>query len=114
MRFPRAIAGLLGMVILAGLALAADDPPERPRVPPQAVFLYGDADADGLLSRDEFRAIVARAPRLKGRGELIGPLFDRIDTNRDGSLTLEEFRDYMERSAPGAGQAKAKAAARPP
>jgi len=58
---------------------------------------FGDSDLDGKLSFDEFRELVVYGPRLKKAAAKKMParpevLFDRLDTDHDGFLTVLEFR----------------------
>ena len=86
-RFALLAAGLLP------LAAVAQDGRDKPgRSPdPAAAFKLGDADKDGKLSRDEFRKLVANAPRLKDNPALAKQVFDRLDADKDGSLSAAEF-----------------------
>ena len=76
---------------------------------PEPQFARLDVDRDGFISKDEAEKFVAATlntpgPFFKamdkngdgkiGRDEFTGPLerFDRLDTNKDGALTLQEFR----------------------
>ena len=83
--------GLLALVIATPSDGWGDDPPP-PKADPGVIFRRLDANADGRISRDEFRAFIANAPRFKDNPELARGLFDRLDSNKDGYLSLEEFR----------------------
>jgi Ca2+-binding EF-hand superfamily protein len=52
----------------------------RDRLALEAVFAKADGNGDGRLSRDE----AASMPEIAGR-------FDRLDKDKDGSLSLDEF-----------------------
>ena len=56
----------------------------------EAAFSRADLDNDGKLSR-------AEAMRLPE----IGPRFDTLDANHDGTLTLDEFANAPAAPAPG-------------
>src|SRR5262245_1745249 len=100
---PRTDAMMRWLVALALLAIVAvaptdtwgDDLPS-PEADPGVIFRRLDANGDGKISRDEFRAFLANAPRFKDQPELARGLFDRLDTNRDGFLSLDEFRRITE------------------
>ena len=46
------------------------------------MFAIADADGDGALTFEEVAAIHKR-------------IFDRMDTNKDGDVTVEEFQAFM-------------------
>jgi len=53
-----------------------------------------DTDGDGRLSRTEAGAL-----------EGLGQVFDEVDADGDGFITPEEYRDFVNRQAAGAGAA---------
>jgi Ca2+-binding EF-hand superfamily protein len=53
---------------------------------PDAVFDMADEDADGQLSRKEFKLLPAKIKKVVQK-----PLFSRLDVNDDGALTEDEF-----------------------
>jgi len=83
---------LLSIVFCTGLALtpvalavAADKP-----IDPEKIFKRKDANSDGSLSLDEYKA------GMKDRQlENAEKRFKKIDTNSDGKLSLEEFKAGM-------------------
>lgn len=57
------------------------------------------AQADMALFRDLDRAGTGDLTRDAARGDLVlGPRFDDIDINRDGTVTLQEMRNYIEQT----------------
>jgi len=63
-------------------------------------FPASDADSDGTLTLDEFKAFQKQRPAgqdIKARLKAVLNRFPEADASRDGSLTIEEFRDFQER-----------------
>lgn len=92
------ILTLSALVISASLALAAEgDKPKKPgpggkpgegkRPNPEEMFKKLDANADGSVSKDEFKA----APFAQKEPEKADKMFAFKDTDKDGKLTKEEF-----------------------
>src|SRR4029077_18030463 len=86
-----ATAALLTSSLLVALAMAQEEPDDEGMARAQYVLTYGDSDGDNQLRRAEFSAFVSRGPRLQGRPELINQLFQRLDTDRNGSLLEKEL-----------------------
>ena len=63
-----------------------------PAFDPERIFMLGDADLDSRLSRDEYRDFLRSSPRMRGAGPSIEPMFRRLDADRDGFLSLSEYR----------------------
>lgn len=53
-----------------------------------------DADADGLVSREE-AAKVVRSIRVGQSWQQSAPIMDSMDTNKDGSLSLDELKQDL-------------------
>jgi hypothetical protein len=53
----------------------------------RAAFARLDSDKSGSLSPQEFAAIAGAAPKLN-----VDPLVNKLDANKDGSVTLAEFQ----------------------
>ena len=88
-----------GALAFAGtLALAEDKPPGPPpggpggdgkgRPNPEEVFKKLDANADGSITLDEFKA----GPRAQKDPAHAEEAFKKMDKDGDGKVTLEEFK----------------------
>ncbi len=81
----------------AAIAVAADGAPNPDRKAQFQEFKAqilaklkaADTNGDGMISRDEANAASASLPHLAKN-------FDRIDANKDGYITLEEFQAAMQ------------------
>lgn len=82
---------LLIALVLTGVSLAQD----KPNTDPEKAFKFGDKNKDGKLSREEFRQLLRNGPRFKDNPKIIDLLFDRLDADGDGSLTLAEFKNIV-------------------
>ncbi|MFN9717167.1 MAG: EF-hand domain-containing protein [Planctomycetota bacterium] len=70
------------------------------RVSGDSAFSVLDEDGNGQLSRAEATKAGERFPRLRDRAEMLGRLFDRMDSDGDSELSFEEFerlRDQLGR-----------------
>jgi hypothetical protein len=90
------------------LCLAEDKPPQpppggpggdRPRPNPEEAFKKLDANGDGSVTLDEFKA----GPRAQQNPERAEGAFKRMDKDGDGKLTLEEFKSGRPPGGPGGG-----------
>ena len=99
----------LGALALAtSLSLAQDNPPGPPPGPggpdgpkrpaPAEVFKKLDANADGSVTLEEFKA----GPRAAKDPDKAAEIYKKIDANADGSVTLEEFKAFRPPHRPGA------------
>jgi cytochrome c553 len=82
------------MSVLVGTStdISGQEPKIRPAVDPEGAFKLGDTDKDGKLSKDEFAKLMANNPRVKDNPKAADFLFNRLDANSDGYLTLDEFK----------------------
>ena len=71
------------------------------QVDPAAGFRLGDTNKDGKLSREEFLTLVSKKGKLKENPALAKQVFEKLDANKDGFLSLDEFRGIQ---AIGKGQ----------
>ena len=84
-----------GTVLVLALVVARGQQPVRQD--PERAVSFGDSNLDGKLSLEEFRDLVLNGPRQKNAAKkavppaLLAPLFRRLDTDGDGSLTVKEF-----------------------
>ncbi|MBX7104087.1 MAG: redoxin domain-containing protein [Gemmataceae bacterium] len=63
-----------------------DDPAVR-------LFKRVDTNGDGRISREEYDAEIAGSPRLKDNPAAAKALFDRLDADKDGTISLAELRE---------------------
>lgn len=85
------IAAFTAVCLLPGLAFAQKGEKGQGKRPdPAKVFSRKDADGDGKLSLDEFKAGMPEKALAKADNR-----FKKLDTNGDGSLSLEEFEAGM-------------------
>lgn len=71
------------------------------------IFAQLDADSDGSIAKDEFLEAISSGETTatgdEASNDLLGKLFDAIDSDADGSLSEEEtqaFQQAMERRGP--------------
>lgn len=86
---PAAQVGVLIFLLAVASAVRADDRLEynaRVAARLESLFQTLDRNADGVLTPEE------------SKGDLdLGPRFNDIDINRDGTMTRQELRAYIER-----------------
>ncbi len=98
----RRIAVFLGLVLCCALSSgvpAADDEKPRQQFDAVAIFKRADTNNDGKLSKDEFMALTQRLPAFKDKPDLATKLFEQLDTEKHGFLTLEEFKKFPQARA---------------
>ena len=109
------ILTLSALVISASLALAAEgDKPKKPgeggkpgegqRPNPEEMFKKLDTNADGSISKDEFKA----APFAQKEPDKADKMFGFKDTDKDGKLSKEEFAKRPEGKGGKPGEAPKK------
>lgn len=62
----------------------------------EGMFSIFDEDGNGSLSKSEAKKAAERAPRLKDRSEILDRLFDRMDADKNGELSQDEFERLRE------------------
>jgi Ca2+-binding EF-hand superfamily protein len=83
-------AALLCALGLAGAATLAAAAPGAEGHDPMARFKAADTNGDGMISRDEAKAL----PRIAKH-------FDEIDANHDGQITADELRAFHQQMHEG-------------
>ena len=83
------LLSLLGVVSIAFLAFA-QNPGQN--FDPERVFQKGDTNGDKKMSLTEFVALTKNLPRFKDNPAFGKIVFNRLDTNKDGSLTLDNSK----------------------
>lgn len=100
------ICTLSALAIAASLSFAQEAPkgPKGPGGPgkgkrpnPEQIFKKLDADANGSVNLEEFKA----SPRAKEAPDKAEEIFKKIDADSDGSVTLEEFKKHRPPHGPG-------------
>jgi hypothetical protein len=87
MRIGRCI--LMGTLLLFPGAVLAQGPPSPAEMEAEraALFTQADADGNGTLSLEEFKAFEALL-----RDKMADRHFNQLDTNGDGAVSLEELQ----------------------
>jgi hypothetical protein len=97
MRFSQLSAPLAGLMLaLTALAAQAAPEPAASGAPHEGrkhelAFQKMDADHDGTVSLDEFKAGLKDHPRMLGRAE---ELFKKLDKNNDGKIDKAEYQAH--------------------
>ncbi len=92
-------------ILLGGAALGAQ-PNDAERKLAAENILQADVDADGALSKSEFRTLIdlnaedgiGRAAMIKRFGRY-SMAFDRVDANADGLVTPDEIKQMAEQAS---------------
>ncbi len=77
----------------------------EPKRSPEEIFAYLDSDADGKLTPAEFEGLSVAVALFRQFPALAGAQFKRFDTDKNGTLSLEEFRGFIARK-PAAAERK--------
>lgn len=95
---------ILGIVALAtSLSFGEDEAPKEKKAPaPEKAFKKLDADNNGSLSLDEYKA----SPMGTKAGDKAEAKFKKLDANSDGSVSLDEFKAASGGKAKGEGKKK--------
>ncbi len=91
MRYARTMGWLLSMGLSGALAVAADEPAKRPSFEVELIFERIDLSGDGVIDRAEWMQFSDYAPRLRGKPEVAIQAFNRLDANKDGVVSKEEY-----------------------
>jgi hypothetical protein len=91
--------GLLPVLMLAGPVLADPPPARRAEVQARAEAMFDKADAnhDGILTRDEYHAVLAKIVKAKGgtptpKGwAMVDAQFDAVDQAHTGRIPRANF-----------------------
>ncbi|MEX1047939.1 MAG: EF-hand domain-containing protein [Akkermansiaceae bacterium] len=86
------IQTLATLAFAASITLAQNapkGPKEGKGIGPEKAFAKLDADSNGSLSVEEFKA----SPMAKKKPERAEQVFAKMDKDSSGTLTLEEFKD---------------------
>ena len=89
---------LLSVALVCTTVVVAQDLPNRGPAP----FAIYDADGSGSISKDEFDSLkekkmnqkVEEGKLLKNAGS--SPVFEDIDTNKDGNISKEELKIFQD------------------
>ncbi|KFN50079.1 EF-hand domain-containing protein [Arenimonas composti] len=95
----KALTFLAASLALVAGSVGAQAPaaPAAPSPTPQAdaAFARMDANRDGTLSRDEFRAGWVAMTRTLAARQRLRQQFDTVDANRDGGIDATEYRNLL-------------------
>lgn len=69
---------------------------------PKTAFERLDGNGDGELSDSELATLQSTVPFFKNNPDAFKPFMQRLDTNRDGKLNLEEYKKIGEQQRTGA------------
>jgi Ca2+-binding EF-hand superfamily protein len=80
------------LAFCTAFATAADEPAkgQRKKADPEAMFKRLDADSNGAVSLEEFKA----SPRGKKDPAKAEEIFKKKDANNDGALSLDELKAH--------------------
>ena len=91
------------LVVVLLVVAVSPEPKQAQRPPvfdPERLFMLGDADLDGRLSLDEYRDFLRSSLRMRGAVGTIELMFRRLDTDRDGFLSMPEYSKSFPQEKP--------------
>lgn len=94
MRLSPVVRAAMAAVVVSAFVPAAFAQGAKKAPDPNKVFSRKDADGDGKITLDEFKAGMKEP-----QAEKAGKRFSKLDTNRDGTLSREEFTLGMKEAA---------------
>lgn len=91
---------IIATALVAGTAAAQAPAPAAPAAPSQtpqadAAFASMDADRNGTLTREEFRAGWVALMRAQAVRATLRRQFDAVDANDDGAIDAGEYRNLQ-------------------
>jgi hypothetical protein len=87
---------LLSLLVVVSISIVTFAQAPAPKFDPERAFQKGDTNGDKKLTLKEFTELTKNLPRFKDNPALVKVLFDRLDADNNGSLSLEEFKKIGE------------------
>lgn len=86
---------LLAAAIAAVPLLAQEPKKDPPKFDPVELFKKADTNGDGKLKKDEFTKLTSAFPKAKADPEMPAKWLAHYDADKDGSISLNEFRTFV-------------------